>query len=670
MKKSLISVCCILVSCLLFGQINSKEYNDLIKRADSLYEAKDFKNSGLTYSLAFNSQHAKPGSGDRHYAASSWALANYPDSSFFQLDLLVNSDYVTITDYLRVSNDNDLTSLHTDKRWQPVLAKILNSAEKHEIDIFPVIKIKLRDGILLNATVYKPHIQNGKLPVIFSLTPYISDTYHDRGVYFANHGYVYLNIDARGRGGSEGIFNPFMQEAKDGYDIVEWLAKQTYCNGKITMWGGSYAGYDQWATAKELPPHLRTIVPVASPKPGIEHPMHYNVGYPYIIQWLTFTGGKAGNLNLFQDQQYWRGKFIERYINDLPFSSFDSLVGYPNKIWKDYQAHPLVDDFYKKMNPNSVQYGKMKLPILTITGMYDADQTGALSFYKEFMKYATTAAKEKHYLIIGPWDHAGTRTPTKVQAGITMGDSSLLDMNDLHRQWYDYTLKDSAKPAFLRDKVMYYVTNKDHWKSAASLDDIGKEKLLFYLNTNYNEGKVLQDSAVLQKELAVDGKPAVYVYDPLNKTDNPSIVYSTATFEKDTEVSGFFKLDAYIETNVKDIDIGVRIFELRSNGQKVRLTEPYILRARYRESLEKEKLLIPGVITPFHFDKFTFASRVIEKGSRIQMTIYSPNSPYDQKNYCSGGIVANETAKDALVATIKIYNDSKHPSVLFVPVMQ
>jgi len=101
------------------------------------------------------------------------------------------------------------------------------------------VKIPLRDGVQLNATLYKPAGLPGPRPCLFTLTPYIAQSYHDRGMYFAAHGYPFLTVDVRGRGNSEGSFRPLIQEAKDGYDIVEWLAKQPYCNGKISMWGGS-----------------------------------------------------------------------------------------------------------------------------------------------------------------------------------------------------------------------------------------------------------------------------------------------------------------------------------------------------------------------------------------------------------------------------------------------
>lgn len=574
------------------------------------------------------------------------------------------------------------------------LTLLLNNfipVQAQDIDILSGVKIKLRDGVLLNATVYKPHDQKGMLPAVFTLTPYISDSYHPRGTYFAKHGYVFAIVDVRGRGSSEGIFDPFMQEANDGYDIVEWLATQSYCNGKVTMWGGSYAGYDQWATAKEMPPHLKTIVPVAAVKPAVDFPMLYNIGYPYTIQWLTFTNEKTGNNNLFGESKFWMSKFAERYNKDLPFTSLDSLVGNPNKTFQKWVLHPLKDDYLKSMCPSELQYSKINIPILTITGSYDGDQPGALTYYKEFMQYASSAAKSNHYLIIGPWDHPGTRTPQKEVGGLTFGDASLLDMNDLHRQWYNYTLKDSARPAFLQNKVAYFITNKDVWKYAASLEDIGKEKQNLYLNAANDKENDIMHSAFLQNSLPATNKPCEYVYDPLDKSYgllemNPSdngltdqtnaysikgngVVYHSAVFEKETEVSGFFELDAYIEADVKDVDIEADIYEIKADGTSVLLTSNTI-RARYRESLEQEKLLIPGAINLFHFNNFTFISRAIEKGSRLRLIISSPNSINAQKNYCSGGVIANETAKDAHTAHLKIYNDSKHPSVLILPVVK
>src|SRR5207249_3582904 len=117
--------------------------------------------------------------------------------------------------------------------------------------------IPMRDGAKLNATIFASHGQKEPQPVIFTFTPYIGDSYTDRALYFAKHGYVYALVDVRGRGNSGGEFEPFANESRDGYDVVEWFAKQPYCNGKVTMWGGSYAAFDQWTVLKEFPPPPR-----------------------------------------------------------------------------------------------------------------------------------------------------------------------------------------------------------------------------------------------------------------------------------------------------------------------------------------------------------------------------------------------------------------------------
>ena len=174
------------------------------------------------------------------------------------------------------------------------------------------VKIPLRDGISLSAVIFMPASAHSRffsssgapapsaspasppasipvsLPVIFTFTPYLADTYLDRAIYFAQHGYVFALVDVRGRGNSEGKFEPYVNEGKDGYDVVEWLGQQPWSNGKVAMWGGSYAGFDQWTTLKEFPPHLVTIVPAAAAYPCVDDPCLNNIFNPYQIQWLTY----------------------------------------------------------------------------------------------------------------------------------------------------------------------------------------------------------------------------------------------------------------------------------------------------------------------------------------------------------------------------------------------
>ncbi len=576
-----------------------------------------------------------------------------------------------------------------------ILLICYNKVISQDIDILLGNKIKLRDNVLLNATIYKPHNLQITLPVIFVVTPYTADRLHARGKYFAESGYVFVIIDSRGRGASEGEFDPFMQEAKDGYDIVEFLSNQKYCNGKVAMWGASYCGYNQWATIKEQPTNLKTIVPVACSKAGVDFPGLYNIGDPFLIQWLAATNGKAANLNLFTDMEFWMTKFHERYMNDLPYESLDSLTGNPSPIYQKWLTHPYKDEYLKSMAPTQTQYSKINIPIMSITGCYDGDQYGTLSYYKEFMQYANTNAKNNFHLIIGPWDHSGTVNPTLELGGLVFGNSSLVDMNELHRQWYNYVLKDSIKPDFLKNNIAYFITNRDTWKYASSLNDIGKTKKILYLKNSVKSINSINLGS-LQKDLPIASKPLQYIYNPLDKTNGifqmtPSeedeadnemtdssafrrvnetgLIYQTPAFEMETEVSGFFELKIYIETDVKDIDIRVEIYEVKADGSCAFMTSNTI-RARFKDDFEKEQLLIPNTINVFYFKNFAFISRAIEKGSSLRIVINSPNNIMTQKNYCSGGVVAKETGKDAKTAHVKIYSDKKHPSFLTIPIVE
>jgi putative CocE/NonD family hydrolase len=273
------------------------------------------------------------------------------------------------------------------------------------------VKIPMRDKVELNATVYLPRAVDdsaARTPVIFTLTPYIADSYHARAAYFASHGYAFALVDVRGRGNSGGEFEPFVNEARDGHDIVEWFAKQPFCDGKVTMWGGSYAGFNQWATAKEFPPHLATIVPAASAHQGIDFPFPNNVGITYGMNWLTLVSGRTVQNALFGDDKFWRDKHVEAYKKHVPYKGLDSFVGNPSPSFQRWVAHPTYDSYWQAMAPTREQYQKMSLPILSITGQYDGDQLGAMTYYRNHMANASAEARAKHFLLIGPWDHAGT----------------------------------------------------------------------------------------------------------------------------------------------------------------------------------------------------------------------------------------------------------------------
>jgi len=561
------------------------------------------------------------------------------------------------------------------------------------------VKIPMRDKVELNATLYLPKTRDGsppKTPVIFTLTPYISDTYHARAAYFASHGYAFALVDVRGRGNSGGEFEPFANDARDGYDIVEWLAKQPFCDSKIAMWGGSYAGFDQWATAKEFPPHLATIVPAAAAHPGLDFPSSNNIGMTYDMQWFTLTSGHTPQDRLFGDQKFWRTKFLDAYKKHLAFKSLDSFVGNPSVNFQRILKHPSPDAYYDAMVPTREQFQKIALPILTITGQYDGDELGALTYYRDHLANASSVERAKHFLIIGPWDHAGTRTPTDEVAGVKFGPGAIVDLNDLHRQWYDWMMKAGSKPAFLKNRVAYYLLAPGNsgangeWKYADNFETLVANPKTFYFDSKNGDANGVFHSGALTEKSAVEGVDQ-FTYDPLDigrgenveGTDpkektiaidqtyalsigKDGLVYHTDPLPNETPMIGCPAVKLWLSIDTPDVDLECDLYEIQPDGTSIILWSD-LRRLRYRESLRQAKLVKPGEIVRCDFNPGLFVARRLMKGSRLRLVVSAVNSILWQKNYCSGGIVADETAKDARTCNVQVYHDAKHPSAIQLP---
>jgi uncharacterized protein len=563
------------------------------------------------------------------------------------------------------------------------LPLFVRAAERYQVDV----QVPLRDGVKLHASLYSPVGAKEPTPCIFTLTPYTTQSYHDRGMAYSGHGLTYLVVDSRGRGDSEGRFEPFIQEARDGYDVTEWLARQPYCNGKVAMSGGSYTGYDQWATAKEFPPHLSTIVPTAAPYAGVDFPMRGGNFYPFLVQWLTLVGGHTLQGSVVGDGSLWASNFREWFESGRPYSELDTLSGHTWPVLHEWLAHPEVDAYWDRYNPTPEQYAKLSLPILTITGSYDDDQPGAIQHYRQFMKYASAEARERHYLVIGPWDHAGTHAANAQVGGLTFGPASLIDIAKLHVDWHAWTMSDGPKPDFLKQHVAYYVMGAEQWRYAQSLEAVTKEQRSLYLDSDGAANDVFRSGSL--SDSPRNGRADSYVYDPrdtgsaaLEETLDPSsltdqsltlanqgklLVYHSAPFAQDTEVSGFFSLAAWISLDQPDTDFSVTLYEIRADGSAVLLTRD-IQRARYRQGPRRSVLINTREPLKYQFDGFTFVSRRMARGSRLRLVFAPVNSIYAQKNHNSGRAVADESVTDSRTVTVRLFHDAAHPSVLRMPI--
>jgi putative CocE/NonD family hydrolase len=549
------------------------------------------------------------------------------------------------------------------------------------------VQIPMRDGVQLTARLYRPLDLPTPGPAIFSLTPYTSDDAHQRGKFFADHGYSYLNVNTRGRGGSGGEFWPLEQDGPDGYDVVQWISRQSWCDGRVGMRGGSYRGMVQWQTLKEGPEALRTIVPTASVQPGWDYPNPSGIFLSYAARWLAFVDGRASQASLFGDNDYWRGKYLDIYQNHRPFAELDELTGLEPRVFERWIEHPFDDDYWRSMNPGPADYADFDIPVLTITGYFDGDQPGAMKYYTDHMLYGSESGTAKHYLIMGPWSHGGTRDPAKELGGLVFGENSVIDMEQLHLEWFDWIFRDGDKPELLTDRVTYYVMEANEWKHAPGLDETATDRQVWYLDSVDGQANDVFHSGSLSLDPPTSPGLDSYLYDPLQTIESydelaalddyvdagaaftpyQKLVYHSPPLDEDLEVSGYVRVDAYLELDVPDTDVMTYLYEVRSDGETIYLGESE-LRARHRHGVDRVELANPGEIELYTFDRFYWFSRRLLEGSRLRLVFVPLNSPDRDKNYNSGGNTIYETDADARTALVKLHHGPQHPSAVILPV--
>jgi putative CocE/NonD family hydrolase len=353
-------------------------------------------------------------------------------------------------------------------------------------------------------------------------------------------------------------------------------------------------------------------------------------------------------------------------------------------------SHPSVDEYWESFTPTPEEFSRFDIPILTITGYFDGDQPGALQYYKEHMEYGNEEARRMHHLIIGPWDHGGTRANQEKLGGLEFGPNAVVypDMIQMYVEWFDWVFKDKEKPGFLEKRVAYYVTNRDEWRYADDWNEISNDTELLYLSSDAGMANdVFQSGSLSRTPPGSSQQPDAFTYDPLKLRpkmdpaavspepflsqelafDEDILVYHSAPLEEDLEVAGYVRLKAYIELDVPDTDLLVNLYEITAAGTSIDLGNAMV-RARYRNSSATPELVVPGEVNLYDIPLYLYFVRTLDEGSRLRLIITSINRPDFEKNYNSGGVVADETAADARTATIKLHHDARYPSALEIPV--
>lgn len=516
------------------------------------------------------------------------------------------------------------------------------------------VLIPTKSGISISAIIVRKKTSVQPLPVVLFYTTYYQDDGDAiLGKRSADRDYVGVVAYARGIRTNLKDYAPYEHEGTDIYDIIDWISKQNWCNGKVGMLGGSYTGFSQWATAKSIHPALKTIVPQVAVMPGFDTPMENNVPYGNILGWA--------NDNIYKRKPYDRGLVFEWFDKGSSFRSIDSLGGQSNPIFQKWLQHPSYDKYWQSLVPTPQEYAKINIPVLTTTGYYDGSQIGALQYFKLHNRYNKNA---NHYFVIGPYDHwGGQRKASPNLMGYDIDTVANVNMGDIAYQWLDFILKGGKKPDLLKDKINYQVMGTNEWKHVSSLNKMNNDTLKFYLNNQLLDDKNPKAKSFLTQKIDFkerEDQNTYYtpniVFDTLDASNG--LVFTTKPFEKKFTINGSFTGSFFATINKRDMDISMALYELKADGKYFFLTR-YIGRASYAKDNSKRTLLKPNQKEIIPFNNTRIVSKKINKGSKLVILLNINKHPFEIINYGSGKDVNDETINDAKESLqIKWYNDS------------
>ena len=532
------------------------------------------------------------------------------------------------------------------------------------------VGIEMRDGVRLSADIYFPAAgpEGGPYPAVLARTPYDNQhlVYVADARHFAEHGYAVVLQDVRGRQDSEGEWVPFRNEGPDGYDTVEWVASQPWCSGRVGTFGGSYGGWDQWACAREKPPHLTTMVSSAAAGAWMQElPWHNGILMLVTLGWLNLVGGRSvQNPELVSN---WPEVF-----RHLPLKNMDTALGRDLPTWREWLDHPTLDDYWKQLRLDD-DFAHIDVPALHVTGWFDADQPGALFFHRGMC--AASSSADEQFLVIGPWDHAGTRVPRRETAGVDFGTTAETDLRDLHRRWFDRWLKDFTE-APLPARARVFLTGENAWYDAASWPPAQVTSQRWYLRSEGAANTLAGDGRLTGAPPSRSERPDVLSYDPAHPV--PSVidenfyaataaetpldrrfqhrrddvlVYTSSPTATELILTGTPEVHLFASSDGLDTDWFVSIHDVSPTGASMQLVEGR-LRARFHESLEHESLLEPGSTYEFVLQT-TAIGHVLQPGHSLRLAVTSSDFPTWDRNPNTGEPIGTTCSFRVAVNTVR-----------------
>jgi hypothetical protein len=551
------------------------------------------------------------------------------------------------------------------KRWVEVAEKDAASGRLE-------MGIPMRDGVELAADVYLPVGHGGEaLPAIVEVTPYNKDNVVLMGGDFnlyRNSGYVFVGVDCRGRGKSEGDWNGFADDIPDTYDVIEWVAQQPWCNGKVGTTGLSYMGWVQWAGASAHPPHLKAMISTsAAGRWQQEIPYTNGIFQLYFAWWAYITRRRI-------EESYGLGQIDwDEALRILPFKDIGEIIDTPTNTWDNLADRDTLDDYWKKLRFDD-HYDEIDVACLHVTGWYDQeDLLGAFHHYEHMM--ANSPARDKQYLLVGPWSHVKSRNPDRYYADIDHGPTAAWDMDKEHVAFFDYWLKGIDNGVDKLERVRLFEPGRNAWRDAG-VWPTSRTSLEVYLG----DGTLSETLPETEGSSAYDYDPMdplptgidvrLYPFEdvPLDQTSNEArgdiVAFTGRPVTEETVYSGWGHLVFFGSTDGDDTDWHVKVTDVDPDGVSRRVTQG-CLRAACRTSIEQPTAVTPDEVLEYDVELWP-THHVFMPGHSIRVTVTSSDFPWYARSMNQFGPVRLQGTPR--VAHNTVHFGGEYPSKCILPI--
>jgi len=548
------------------------------------------------------------------------------------------------------------------------------------------VPIAMRDGVTLYADVYRP-VGPGPFPVIVGRTPYSIERYstpvyqypnsYEAPLFFARRGYVFVYQDIRGREESEGHWEPFRNDIADGYDTIEWAARQPWSNGKVAMYGVSYEGTVQWRAAMSVPPHLVTIVPsVASTSlynDWITSNGAWRLGFNLewgVLRMPTRTVQNSGMYLQPDAPPSLRLADIERH---LPLVDIQARTGRKAEFFQDWLAHPDFDDYWKAIDAEQV-FDRIPIPVLNFGGWFDIFRQGTLHGYEGLRhRGKTEVARHGTQLVMGPYGH----WPSRKVGELDFGPTAFVDQNALALEWFDYWLKGIDNGVGKRPPVRLFVMGANEWREEDDFPPAAARTCRLYFQSKGHANTAQGDGRLVAAPPEEDS-PDSYTYNPAEPTPaagggsnveriearSDTLVYTSGPLDGDLETIGALRVVLNAASDAPDTDFVARLIDVYPDGRALAIADG-ILRARYREGTSHPRLLEPGKTYALAID-LTGTAMVFARGHRLRVHLTSSAFPAFDRNLNTAHPFG--TSAEMRTAHQTIHHSRRYPSYIELPV--